>query len=288
MRTRLCVRKQFWLWVAFLSVSYSFPLLADEAITLSFAVVPQQSATRLAQLWTPVCDAMNRNGSYRFVFKTAKDIPTFEERLAAGEYDLAYMNPYHYTVFSKTPGYVAFARESGRFIQGLIVVKNDSPFRSIAELEGKTLAFPAPAAFASSLLPQAYLVKNGIRIRPAYVNSHDSVYLTVSRGIYEAGGGIQRTYDNMPEAVRNRLRILWKTPTYTSHAFAAHPRVPTTAVEYALAALVALSGDESGQKLLQHLGFNPIGTAQDSDWDDVRELGINILEAPRVPGASGN
>ena len=37
-------------------------------------------------------------------------------------------------------------------LQGLIVVKSDSPYRSIAELEGKNLAFPAPAAFAALLI----------------------------------------------------------------------------------------------------------------------------------------
>jgi phosphonate transport system substrate-binding protein len=239
--------------------------------------VPQQNATKLARLWTPICNYLSRQTGYRFVFKTAKDIPTFEKRVAAGEYDLAYMNPYHYTVFSVDPGYRAFAKETNKRIQGIIVVKKDSPIQSISELSGKTLAFPAPAAFAASVLPRAYFKTNQIEISPRYVSSHDSVYLTVSKNLYPAGGGIQRTFNNMPESIRKQLRILWKTPGYTPHAFAAHPRLSAVVVKNTADALIAMSTDEEGVKLLENLKFNPIGPARDEDWDDVRGLGIALL-----------
>ena len=255
-------------------------LPAQDPPTLSLGVVPQQSATRLARLWTPVCRFLSDHTGYRFVFKTAKDIPTFERRLAAGEYDIAYMNPYHYTVFSIDPGYRAFAKETARHIQGIVVVKKESAYRSITELAGKPLAFPAPAAFAASVLPRAYLEKNGIAILPKYVNSHDSVYLAVSRGLYPAGGGIQRTFDNMPEAVRSALRVLWRTPEYTPHAFAALPRLPSETVDAVARAFAAMGTDTRGRKLLEHLEFNPIGPARDQDWDDVRELGLDLLLPP--------
>ena len=250
---------------------------AEESPTLSIGIVPQQNATKLARLWTPICNYLSRQTGYRYVFKTAKDIPTFEKRLAAGEYDIAYMNPYHYTVFSIDPGYRAFARETHKRIQGIIVVKKDSAIQSIAELSGKTLAFPAPAAFAASVLPRAYLKMKQIEISPRYVSSHDSVYLTVSKGLYPAGGGIQRTFNNMPESIRKQLRILWKTPGYTTHAFAAHPRLTAVVVKDTADALIAMSTDEQGGKLLKNLKFNPIGPAIDEDWDDVRGLGIALL-----------
>ena len=250
---------------------------AEESLTLSIGIVPQQNATKLARLWTPICNHLSQQTGYRYVFKTAKNIPTFEKRLAAGKYDMAYMNPYHYTVFSIDPGYRAFARETNKRIQGIIVVKKDSAIQSIAELSGKTLAFPAPAAFAASLLPRAYFKTKQIEISPRYVSSHDSVYLTVSKSLYPAGGGIQRTFNNMPESIRKQLRILWKTPGYTPHAFAAHPRLSVTVVKDTAGALIAMSTDEEGGKLLENLKFNPIGPAKDEDWDDVRGLGIALL-----------
>ena len=253
-------------------------LWAQDPQPLSFGIVPQQSAARLASLWTPVCRYISERTGQRVVFKTAKDIPTFEQRLAAGEYDIAYMNPYHYTVFSIDPGYRAFARETEKRIRGIVVVRKDSAYQSIAELDGKTLAFPAPAAFAASVLPRAYFRKNGIAITPQYVKSHDSVYLAVSRGIYPAGGGIQRTFNNISEATRAGLRILWTTPGFTPHAFAAHPRLSAATVEALAKAMVTMSTDADGRKHLNNLNFKPIGPARDPDWDDVRELGIDLLK----------
>ena len=255
-------------------------LRAQDSPVNSFGIVPQQSAARLAHLWTPVCRYISERSGLRVIFKTAKDIPTFEKRLSAGEYDIAYMNPYHYTVFSTDPGYRAFAQETEKRIRGIVVVQKDSAYQSIWELEGKILAFPAPAAFAASMLPRAYFEKNGIAITPQYVKSHDSVYLAVLRGIYPAGGGIQRTFNNISEATRSGLRILWTTPGFTPHAFAAHPRLSTPTVEALAKAMVAMSKDADGQKLLNNLKLRPIGPARDEDWDDVRELGIDLLQNP--------
>jgi phosphonate transport system substrate-binding protein len=71
------------------------------ARSLSFGVVPQQSATELAKAWIPLFNVLSESAGLGLRFATAPSIPIFEQRLAAGEYDLAYMNPYHYTVFSQ-------------------------------------------------------------------------------------------------------------------------------------------------------------------------------------------
>ncbi|MEM7252850.1 MAG: PhnD/SsuA/transferrin family substrate-binding protein, partial [Pseudomonadota bacterium] len=114
-----------------------------------FGVVPQQAAKQLARSWGPLFAYLSRKTGHRFVFATAPNIPEFERRVAAGEYDVAYMNPYHYTVFGDNPGYRALAKAMNKQIRGIVVVRADSPITSIGELDGETLAFPAPAAFAA-------------------------------------------------------------------------------------------------------------------------------------------
>ncbi len=253
--------------------------LAQEAQkSLSFGVVPQQSATRLAEEWGPLLAEISRRSGVALVFKTAPSIPVFEERLAKGEYDLAYMNPYHYVVFHAAVGYQAFAKEQDRRLKGILVVRKDSAYRKPADLAGKTVVFPAPAAFAASILPQAEFGRLKIAIDARFVASHDSVYRAVASGLQEAGGGIQRTFEAMPAEIRDALRVLSETPAYTPHAFAAHPRVPPGLVSKVLAAMAALAGDESGQRLLAPLAFKGIMVAQDKEWSDIRALDINLLE----------
>ena len=46
-------------------------------------------------------------------------------------------------------GYQAVARARDKRIRGIIVVPKDSPIESLAELDGKELAFPAPAGSCS-------------------------------------------------------------------------------------------------------------------------------------------
>ncbi len=251
---------------------------AHAAEVLSFGIVPQQSASKLATLWVPLLREVEQRSGVKLWFHTAPDIPTFERRLAAGEYDFAYMNPYHYTVFSTSPGYRAFAREQGKLIKGIVVVPKASPINEVAQLQRSKLAFPAPAAFAASILPQASFEKMGITIEPHYVGSHDSVYRAVAKGLFPAGGGVVRTFNNLEPEVRNQLRILWTTRGYTPHAFAAHPRIKTETLERVAAALTGLGGDEAGQTLLQALNFRAMERASDGDWDDVRTLNIRLLD----------
>lgn len=249
-----------------------------QAETLSFGIVPQQSAKKLAKLWTPINSYLSKRVGVKIQFSTANDIPTFEKRLLEGEYDIAYMNPYHYTVFHQKPGYEAIAKQKDKKIKGIIVVAKDSPLTALDQLAGETLSFPSPAAFAASVLPRAKMSKDGINITPKYVSSHDSVYLTVSRGLFLAGGGVMRTYNNTAPEIRENLRVLWTTPGYTPHAIAVHPRVDNDVKIKVQQALVEMASDPEGQALLKTINFKALEHAQNENWDDVRGLNIKLLD----------
>jgi phosphonate transport system substrate-binding protein len=250
----------------------------QKPVNLSFGVVPQQSASKLAGLWTPILAYLSRKTGYTIHFKTAKDIPTFERRLAAGDYDLAYMNPYHYTVFSQGPGYRVFAAEKGRMLTGVIVVRRDSVYQDIAELDGQTVAFPAPAAFAASLLIRAQLKNMGMSVLPKYVSSHDSVYHAIAMGLYPAGGAVVSTFDNLDPAVREKLRIVWRTKEYSPHAIASHARVSDAAIRSVQQAMLEMNQDPQGRALLGAVNFQGIRRATDGEYDDVRALKIGLLD----------
>ena len=278
MRTRLT--PGFVLSILLLAAVPSSDARTDEGVgrqSFTFGVVPQQAASKLARLWAPVFDSLGRSAGLEIKFRTAPDIPGFERRVAAGEYDFAYMNPYHYTVFSREPGYRAFAKAKGQQLRGILVVRKDSPIQDPRGLFGATLVFPAPAAFAASVLTRAYLSQEGIAFTPKFVSSHDSVYLAVAKGLHPGGGGVVRTFESLEPAVRDQLRILWTTRGYTPHAFAAHPRVAAEAVNRLTEAMLAMGRNEDGRALLAPLSMDGFESAEDADWDDVRALGIDLL-----------
>lgn len=270
-------KSRWWLVILLLlpSVAYCAPTPALRPVTLSFGIVPQQTATRTVNLWSGLLKEIERRSGYRIKLKPAQDIPSFERRLATGEFDLVYMNPYEYTVYQRKLGYQAFAREEKQ-LQGLIVVRRDSPIQKLADLQGRTLAL-VPAAFAATMLPLAHLRQQGISVTPKFVSSHESVYLAIIRGTYQAGGGVRRTFEQMVPEMRADLRILWAAPPVTPHAIAAHPRVPRAVVEQLQRVLVELKQDPAGRSLLQEQGFTGFILAQDKDWDDIRALQMEQL-----------
>lgn len=253
-----------------------FASAADELPYVTFGIVPQQSASELAERWTPIMAHLSKVTGRTFKFSTARDIPTFERRLAAGEYDFAYMNPYHYTVFHQRPGYTVFARENTKLV-GIVVVRKDSPIHSLAELREQTLAFPGPASFAATILPLAHFRLSHIPIRTAYVSSHDSVYLSVAKGLYVGGGGVVHTFDALDARLRDQLRILWRTPPYVPHALAVHPRIDAVLVGQVRRALIDLDRSDTGRAMLRRLDWSAVIGASNSDYDAVRALHIDSL-----------
>ncbi|MEM9492231.1 MAG: phosphate/phosphite/phosphonate ABC transporter substrate-binding protein, partial [Myxococcota bacterium] len=185
----------------FVTIAFTAPAPASVSAAvdtrLTFGVVPQQSARKMARLWVPVLKYLGTKLGYKLVFKTAPTISMYEHRCAKGVYDIAYINPYDYVRFHEDPGYVAFARQSDKKIRGILVTRSDSPVRSLSDLSRATMAFPDPRAFASSILIRAELQRQQIPFSSKYVSSHDSVYRAVAKGMYPAGGGILRTLDNL-------------------------------------------------------------------------------------------
>jgi phosphonate transport system substrate-binding protein len=269
-------------WATWLVIGCSLlasPTLRASERVYSFSVVPQQSATKLARTWVPLLQLLKVKTGVSLRFVTAPDIPIFESRLAAGEYDFAYMNPYHYTVYHQNPGYQAFAKQADKQIRGILVARQDSAYQAVEELEGQAIAFPAPAAFAATLLVRSYLNSRGVSYDPKFVSSHDSVYRAVAGKFAVAGGGIVRTLESVDPEVRAQLRVLWKSPGYTPHAFAAHPRVPASVVKQVQQALGELINYPEGIDVLKKINFKAIEKAGDSDWEDIRNLNIDAIKS---------
>lgn len=208
-------------------------LLFSQEITLG--VVPQQSPLELSKTWLKITEYLNEKTGLKVEFKTEKSIPLFEEKLYSGAYDISYMNPYHFVVANEKQKYNAFIRSKENIV-GIILGRKTEKF-DVTNLKDKTFVFPAPNAFAATLLPKYELKKIynfdiDKDAKVLYVNSHDSVYKSVSREVGDFGGGIIRTFNNFKEEEdKNKLEIVYQTKDYPSHPFAAHPKVDKVVIE---------------------------------------------------------
>ncbi len=240
--------------------------------TLLFGVVPQQAAEKLAQAWKPFLEYLSEKTGRTFKFESAADIDAFDKRAANGEFDLVYMNPMFYTQVHQSVGYEVFAKEKDTMLKGIVVVHKNSPYQKLEDLSGKTIAFPGPNAFASTVLPLIQFKAHGIKIVPVYIGSHEGVYNDVARGLYTAGGGVAKSLAQTDSPIRDELRVLWSSESYTPHPFAYHPRVEPALVEQLTKIMFDLDNNEAGKKLLKELRFRGFIAAKDTEYENLKLL----------------
>lgn len=240
--------------------------------SLTFGVVPQQAADKLAVAWKPLLDYLSEKTGRTIKFESAADIESFDKRTANGDFDLVYMNPMYYTEVHQSVGYQVFAKEKDTLLKGMLVVKKDSSYQKLEDLAGKTLVFPGPISFAATVLPLLELKAKNITVTPVYIGSHEGVYNDVARGLHAAGGGVAKTLAQTDTVVRNELRVLWSSDSYTPHPFAAHPRVERALVEQLAKLLFDLDQDERGKKILKELRFRGFVAAQDVEYEKLKAL----------------
>jgi len=241
---------------------------------ITLGVVPQQSPLKLSKKWTKVTNYLYENTGIKVIFKTQRSIPKFEKELYSGKYDISYMNPYHFIVANKKQGYEAFTR-ANKNIVGIVLAKEKKIDFTKENLKGKTFLFPAPNAFAATLLPKFEFKKNfDFDIdrdgKVLYVNSHDSVYKGISREIGYLGGGIVRTFNNfLDKNDKDKLHIVYKTSAYPSHPIAAHPRVKKEIVEKIQNAFLTMPIE-----LKKILSIKNFKKTDSSEYDIIREIGV--------------
>ena len=251
---------------------------AQPSKVLTVGVVPQFAVSRLHQIWKPILDNLSQQTGYQFELQGAADIPAFEREFLAGQYDIAYMNPYHYLLAEAQ--YRPLLKDLGRQLYGIVVVRKDSPVTSMEQLEDQVIAFPAPNALGASLMIRAALGDQyAIDYDARYVKTHSSVYLNVLLGQAAAGGGVQKTFNQQPAKVRDQLRILYQTPKVAPHPLVVNRQLPDDVVEKIRQAFLVLAATDQGKALLKKVPFRKLGPATAEDYHPLRSLNLRPYSA---------
>ncbi|MFY9259714.1 MAG: phosphate/phosphite/phosphonate ABC transporter substrate-binding protein [Gallionella sp.] len=217
----------------------------------SVYLIPRLPATTLYQDWAPFLKRLGNENGLCFDLHIPADFTEFEQAIRAGKPDFVLLNPYHQVMVARKPGYVPLVRDQLFRLAGVLVVRKDSSVRDIHQLEGATVAFPAPNAYAASLLMRALFAQENIHINTNYVGSHNNVYRAVALGAVQAGGGASTTLSHEPAALQSQLRVLFTTPNYLPHPFSAHPRISPRVQEKVITGFLNIATDSAGQNMLK-------------------------------------
>lgn len=265
--------------VGIISGLCAFAASAEAACKLVVGVVPQFEARRIHAVWTPILQELSDKTGCSYVLEGSKNIPEFEQKFKAGKFDLAYMNPYHSVMAFDAQGYVPITRSGDKKLQGILTVRTDSPIQSVADLEGATIAFPSPNALGASLLMRAELAtKHGLSFTPKYVSTHSSVYLHVFKELTVAGGGVGRTLREQPDALKQGLRVIYKTEQVFAHPLVVHPRVAPELQASVQAAFLQMAAENPD--LVDGIPMRGPVAAALSDYQILRDMNLARFAAP--------
>jgi phosphonate transport system substrate-binding protein len=238
----------------------------DAAHPLTLAVVPQFTAVQIHKDWTPFIERVSRDSGVALTLKIYQSIPKFEADLVKGVPDFAFMNPYHEVMAWRAAGYLPLVRDS-KPLTGVLLVRRDSPVRTVKDLAGGKLAFAAPNAFGASLYMRALLAEQeGVKIEPVYVKTHSNVFRQVIVGQAVAGGTVNSALQREPGAVIEQVRVLFETPAVAPHPLAAHPRISEAKRKAVTQAILKLRDDPAAAPLLQAVQM-PVPVAADYGRD---------------------
>ncbi|MFV9615876.1 MAG: phosphate/phosphite/phosphonate ABC transporter substrate-binding protein [Gammaproteobacteria bacterium] len=241
----------------------------------SFGVVPQFEQRKLFRIWQPILLELEKYTKLKFHLKGSAKIPDFEKEFLAGHYDFAYMNPYHILAANNKQGYIPLIRGSGKPLYGVLVVKKDSNIKKLQDLDGKTIAFPAPNALGASLLIRADLKKHHhLDFKPKYVKTHSSVYLNVALGLTDAGGGVASTLDEQKDEIKDQLNVLYETRHMAPHPLSVHPRVAKDVQDKVKQAILKMAETEHGRALLEKVPLRNAISADISHYQELKSWGL--------------
>lgn len=224
---------------------------------------------------TPLTQYLSRELDRPVILKLAKNMPEAIRDVADGSVDLAYLTPVAY-LKAHARGQVRLVAKTitdgkGSF-QLMIVVRADSPIKTVAQLRGKKFAFGDRAA----LLQRAVVVGAGVKLDSLgsydFLGHYDNIVRAVLHGEYAAG----ILKDTMAYKWQDKgIRILYASEDLPPYNIAASRYVSHALLRRLKAAFLNLNPHNPQHMLIiKTLDKNYDGFARTSDreYDIVRKL----------------
>jgi phosphonate transport system substrate-binding protein len=241
---QLFARGLFWLAILVLVPS------ARAGDAYSFGPATQRSPVLQAQYWNPILDYVSQRAGVALVLKVAATGDKSSDATVRGEYDFVFNN-HQFKPSAAAQGYSVILRPRTPDIAGQIVTLEESPIRTLADLQDKTVGFANPQGFTGYTVQMDQLLRQHVDVNPVFGGSQEGIMAQMKAGSVIAAGVNSSVMKDYATRENLRYRVLWQSPYYHDLAISAHPRVPKAAVESVRKAFVAMADDPQGARILE-------------------------------------
>lgn len=221
--------------------------LTTEAILadMTMGVFPRRAPAETMKAFTPLQEHLGSVLGEKIELRVYKDFDAFEKALENKEMDIVHLNQMHYIV-NKSRGYRVIARnieDGSDTILGSLIVRKDSPFKSVTDLKGKKVLFGGNAKAMQSYIATSYMLreaglKEGVDYTFEFAKNPPSAILGVASGAADAAGGASVLLKSKEVApVVGDLRVLASSDPLPQLSWAVGERVTpekATAIQKAM------------------------------------------------------
>lgn len=258
---------------------------------IHFGIHPLHNPEKLLEVFGPLVDLLNEQiPEFNFKLEASRNYKAFEEKLQRRELEVALPNPYQ-TILSLKYGYKIFAKmgDDNNF-RGLIILRKDSPIKTILDLKNKKISYPAATALAATMMPQYYLYKNGINIlkdvKNMYVGSQESSILNAYMKESDAACTWPPPWilfvKNNPEKA-SQLDVKWETQSLVNNGLVIRDDLVLQLRDKIRKVLFLLPNSERGRKILQTMELSNFEPADEQTYKPVKEFLEKFTKEIRKP-----
>ena len=256
----------------FLALLFFIPTVGHAA-EIKFGLLPTQPEKRLIEMFTPLAQYLEKETGMKVKLLIPKDFDAYTKQAIAGDFDIGYANPNIYIDIKKSvPQVEPLAVVTGK-LKGVFIVAEDSPIKSIKELQGKKVSFVDTGSAAGYVAQMLELQRVGIKkesMTITFAGKPPKVAEAVRDGKADAGGMPEGVFKNLPFV--DMMRVIGKTidlPNWPVHTTKITDKNVAAKVKDAFLKLKPLSAQaDRTLKEANIAGFVP---TSDKDFDPMRE-----------------
>jgi phosphonate transport system substrate-binding protein len=173
-------------------------------------------------------------------------------------------------------------REKKAGYHSYLIVKSDSPYKTVDDVKGKTLALTGPTSTSGSLIPKVQLGKQLGQKLTAYFKSvfyaggHTQAALAVKEGKADVAAVADVTLDwavDKGEFDGKTFRIIWKSSLLPLDPFAWRKDLLSDGLKAKIKnALLTLADKDYGREFLKKTKSDSVESTNDAQYDGIRAI----------------
>lgn len=256
------------------------PITCFAGEQLIIGVHPYKSPSILIDKFQPLAKYLSQKLSVPIEIVISKNYEMHIDSISKNKFDIAYLGPASYVKLTEQvakKNILAKQRVNGKaHFKGVIIVRQDSNIKSLADLNKKSFAFGDPSSTMSHLVPRYMLIKAGVSVKELkqhrFYGSHDNVALAVLTGDTDAGAVKEAVYNKYKS---RGLRALKFTPDISEHLFVSTSKMNNMLADEVRSLLLNMNSNNNIEKTIFSSikpGIDGFVTAKDSDYENLRDI----------------